>query len=109
MRVCGMVPSLAQALREYMGGDTSVFDPQTIHQAICSKLGGDVDVGLVLSTALVEKDVIGMEASGPYPDVVVILILDPLDIDSKWMTILRSPLSSSDAIFSALYKFDPLA
>eukprot|EP00286_Rhodomonas_abbreviata_P014392 CAMPEP_0181323872 /NCGR_PEP_ID=MMETSP1101-20121128/20036_1 /TAXON_ID=46948 /ORGANISM="Rhodomonas abbreviata, Strain Caron Lab Isolate" /LENGTH=127 /DNA_ID=CAMNT_0023431967 /DNA_START=57 /DNA_END=440 /DNA_ORIENTATION=- len=45
------------------------------------------------------------KSSGNDPSVVIWLLLDPLDVDSKQSTFVRSP--NAKEIFQVLYKFSP--
>ncbi|KNC48289.1 uncharacterized protein AMSG_04519 [Thecamonas trahens ATCC 50062] len=94
---------------------------KAVLEAIRARVNGCVEVddelnapsvGLILGSAMNEKMRLGMGSdNGFVPSVVIVLITDPLDIDSKWMTFVdkKLPPRITFRVFDALYKFNPIA
>jgi hypothetical protein len=110
-----MVPEFARqfrhALTRLTGQEqedflTAVFTATT---AACAEVA-DLTVSMGFGNPLRDTNFRGARlVDGGTPDVVVTLVTDPLDIDSKWMTHVSPRVASStaDAVFKRLYKWHP--
>eukprot|EP01064_Diplonema_japonicum_P021543 TRINITY_DN31110_c0_g1_i1.p1 TRINITY_DN31110_c0_g1~~TRINITY_DN31110_c0_g1_i1.p1 ORF type:complete len:117 (-),score=22.05 TRINITY_DN31110_c0_g1_i1:152-502(-) len=113
MRICGMVPQLAEALRKLADEDDragmrkvlEVVEDQTLQAGAAS-----VHVFCGRSSLITGRDPIAEVRTTPCnPDAIVSLVVDPYNIDSKMVTQVHESTAKRQQIYQALYKFDPLA
>jgi len=113
-KVCGMEVSLAQELRKTLkkdddsiaswAGEIQAKFLDTIH----SNVSNDLSVGIALGGSMRSKFV---QVDTDGDDVIIFLLTDPTDIDSKQITFIRNTLTREQetAILNATYKFNPNA
>ena len=117
-RTCGQAPELVARLRSaqvlHDGGDSDAL------RSLCDELLGALrcsgSAAVLVAPPMGQPSCVVVRGQAPYA-VVVWLLLDPLDIDSKQTTfVLRDappvalePHANTEAIFGALYKLKPAA
>jgi hypothetical protein len=111
-KICGMHANIAQAVREHNrqeDRDPHFFD--VLVENIVNMLHKNVDkklsVGIMFSSPFANYY---SEADFDNNDVIVNLLIDNIDIDSKMMTFIRKSgsvdSSENSPIWSALYRYD---
>eukprot|EP01128_Nolandella_sp_AFSM9_P009253 TRINITY_DN5872_c0_g1_i1.p1 TRINITY_DN5872_c0_g1~~TRINITY_DN5872_c0_g1_i1.p1 ORF type:complete len:133 (+),score=26.28 TRINITY_DN5872_c0_g1_i1:230-628(+) len=114
-RICGMATPLVQAIRT-ANGKTEASDSEAIYTTIkrnfsqilsSSSLAGaaTLSLGLYVGGALRDYSVL----SSQDEDIIIYLLLDVTDIDSKQMTFVKNGAGNTPAIFQLLYKVDASA
>lgn len=119
VKICGMVPSLAQALRVEEGRATCVEQCHQVVQGHVRAVCGDDSIRVAVLAGNAMRTFAVSGSASPGVEVAIYLMLDPLDIDSKWLTFLVQQdvvsgercwdASRRRAVLAALYKFNPLA
>jgi len=101
-RTCGMHADLLVELRAVAASRTDLqAHCERWLNALCSSLGGQHEAALVVAPPI--GDVQCYASRGDQPEVVVWLLLDPLDIDSKQTTFARG--NAQATAFDVLYKW----
>jgi hypothetical protein len=104
-KVCGMHKNVAIEVRKLIKAkdqDALKHVGNKLKQRIRDAVVGDFSIGIVFGFAFSDF----LKDSKLDEDVIVVMISDPTDIDSKMMTFIRNGMNPKDKIFEALYKYD---
>ena len=111
-QTCGMAIELVARVRAAHRAQHNDNDPQPLHElcnALLQSLPGDFPAAMLVAPPMGTPTCVVARGEAPYV-VVVWMLLDPLDIDSKQTTFLHldamssTPYTSSTKAFEALYK-----
>eukprot|EP00294_Goniomonas_avonlea_P017553 CAMPEP_0114544840 /NCGR_PEP_ID=MMETSP0114-20121206/3086_1 /TAXON_ID=31324 /ORGANISM="Goniomonas sp, Strain m" /LENGTH=122 /DNA_ID=CAMNT_0001729237 /DNA_START=20 /DNA_END=388 /DNA_ORIENTATION=+ len=104
-RACGMHANVREVLRSVQKGDDPVVAAERIREKWreLPELG-DIPMGMIFGTPI-GKELLDLTSAEDA--VVLCFIMDPMDIDCKQMTFIKSDsFASATAVFEKLYKWD---
>jgi hypothetical protein len=111
-KICGMHANIAQAVRAHLRDtdrSSTFFEPlvERIRDVLHRKVDPNLSVGVMFSSPFANYH---SDANFTDNDVIINLLVDEINIDSKMMTFIRKKknLDSSDSspIWAVLYRFD---